>query len=796
MVSHQLKSAYRHLSRSKTFSAINISGLFISLTAVILMSLYIENELSYDTFNKNAAHIYRIVDDKKTNALMQRGAGSPGPLAPILKNDFPQVIQVTRFINGEALVKYQDKMFEERHLYFADPEVFRVFDLPMTSGNPAAALKEPMSVVITETTARKYFNRSEALGKVLVLNNENFKVTGVIKDVPDNSHLRFDILVSMATAERKDSGYDWLFTNWYSNNFYTYALLADERAAAELNQQFDAFAERHKANSAGTKHHYSLEKLTDIYLHSDRENQAGPTGNVSSLYIFSAIAFFVLLIACINFINLSTARAVERAKEVAVKKVNGVSRSSLIIQFFTESFLMAGTALTLAVLAAGLSMPAFNRFAGKHIQLDILTPLHAGALALILFTVGILSGIYPAFILSGFKPVTALKGTLRSSLRNTMIRKSLVVFQFSISVILIICTIVVFRQLQFMQQHDLGFKPSQTLVINFEGDATVQKQNDYIVRELERVNGVRSVTASSEVPGASTSGGWSMEFAKKGGDTIRAELPIYLTDFNFLRQYRIPMVSGRSFSPAFAADTVESMIINESALRKLGFRDAAEAIGVRVKMYPNDAKVIGVYRDFHFRSLQLPVEPLAMRIMPDKFRVFSVEMETSDVKKTVGDIETLWKKMAPQRPLEYSFLNERFNLQYASEIKFGQLFGLFTTLAISIACFGLFGLALFSVKQRRKEIGIRKVIGASVFRITALITKDFISLVLLSIVIACPIALFAMTQWVRTFAFRIHLSWWIFAASGLTAVFVALVTIGYQALKAAIANPVNSLRND
>ncbi|OOQ56634.1 ABC transporter permease [Mucilaginibacter pedocola] len=796
MVRYQLKFAFRHLMRSKTFTAINISGLFVSLTAVILMSLYIENEMSYDRFNKNAKDIYRVVDDKRTNALMQHGAGSPGPLAPLLKNDFPQVRHAVRFIDGEALVKYQDKVFEERHLYFADPEVFQVFDLPMLNGTANHALTEPMSVVLTGSTARKYFGGSDPIGKSIIMNNESLKVTGVIKDIPSNSHLSFDILISMSTAQKKDSGYDWLFTNWYSNNFYTYVLLNNTESATELNAQFDNFAERHNANTSNTKHHYSLEKLTDIYLHSDRENQAGKTGNITSLYVFAAITLFVLLIACVNFINLSTARAVERSKEVGVKKVNGVSRSSLIIQFFTESFLMVGLALLLAVAASAMLMPAFDQFAGKNIRFDLMTPLHLSALALVLCTVAILSGVYPALILSRFDPIAALKGTVRSSARRTLIRKGLVVFQFSISIVLIISTIVVYSQLQFMQRHDLGFKPSQTLVINFEGDGTVQKQNNFIVNELSRVKGVRSVSASSEVPGSSFSGGWSMEFAKKGGDTIHAELPIYLTDFNFMKQYNIPMVAGRGFSSAFAADSATSMIINESAMRKLGFKNADEAIGVNVQMYPNDAKIIGIYRDFHFQSLQKPIEPLAMRIMPAKFRVFSVEMETSDVKRTVSDIEKLWKSIAPQRPLEYSFLNEKFDQQYEAEIKFGQMFGLFTTLAISIACFGLFGLALFSVKQRRKEIGIRKVIGASVFRITALITKDFISLVFIALVIACPVALFAMNYWIRTFAYRITLGWWIFAGSGLIAIFIALCTISYQALKAALANPVNSLRND
>ncbi|TFF29733.1 ABC transporter permease [Mucilaginibacter psychrotolerans] len=796
MIANHLKFAFRNLVRTKTFSAINIGGLVVSLTAFILMALYIQNELSYDKFNTRAANIYRVVDDKQTNALMQHGAGSAGPMAPALLADFPQVKQAVRFINAESLVKYEDKLFEERNVFFADASVFNVFDLGMVNGDSQTALSTPMSVVITQKTATKYFGNTDALGKTLLLDGKGMRVTGVIKDVPANSHISFDILISMATAQQKDSGYDWLFSNWYSNNFWTYILLPDNYDANQLEARFDAFANRHKANTATTKHHYSLEKLTDIYLHSDREGQIGKTGSISSLYVFSAIAVFILLIACINFINLSTARAAERAKEVAVKKVNGVTRNQLVAQFFIESFLMTGLALVIAVFISLMLLPAFNQFAGKNIVFNFFTPVHLLALAGIWVVVGLLSGSYPAFILSGFNPITALKGNIKTSARSIFIRKGLVVFQFSISVILIISSIVVYTQLQYMQKHDLGFKPAQTMVINFEGDNTVKQQYRLIKSELMRLKGVKSVSASSNVPGATEPGGWSMDFAKRTGDTIHAELPIFLTDFTFMKQYNIPMVAGRGLSEQFAADTLESMIINETALRKLGFTNANEAIGVKVGMYPTDGRIIGVYKDFHFQSLQKPIEPLAIRVLPGNFRLFSVEMNTANVRQTVADIEKLWKDMVPQRPLEYSFLNERFNQQYNAEIKFGQLFALFTTLAITIACFGLFGLALFSVKQRTKEIGVRKVVGASVTQIAALISKDFVALVLVAILIASPIALFAMSKWIQSFAYRIELSWWIFVSGGAIAVVIAISTISYQAIKAAMANPVKSLRSE
>jgi putative ABC transport system permease protein len=600
----------------------------------------------------------------------------------------------------------------------------------------------------------------------------------------------------MATAQQKGSGFDWLFTNWYSDNGYTYILLPDNYDASKLTAQLDAFASRHIPKKSKAIHHYGLEKLTDIYLHSDRENQVGKTGNISTLYIFSAIAIFIILIASVNFINLSTARAAERAKEVAIKKVNGVSRQQLLLQFFIESFLMTFIALVIAVMLASVLLPAFDQFSGRDLRFDLLTSVHLEAFIILFLTIGLLSGSYPAFVLSAFKPVTALKGNLRSSAWSVGIRKGLVVFQFVVSVVLIVSTIVVYHQLEFMQQHDLGFNPSQTLVLNFEGDTTVQHQYKYIKTALAKIPGVKSVTASSNTPGDLQQGGWSMDFAKKTGDTVHTEMPIYLTDFDFLAQYHITMVAGRAFSPEYPADTAESMLINETALRKLGFNNADEAIGVKVGTYPTDGKIIGVFKDFHFEGLQKAIQPLAMRVLPNKFSVFSLELNTHNVQQTVTAVAALWKNVAPQRPLEYSFLDESFNRQYQAETKFGQLFAVFTTLAIGIACFGLFGLALFSVKQRTKEIGIRKVVGASVTQIAGLLSKDFITLVFIAICIGSPIAWYVMNKWIQGFAYRIQISWWIFILGGTIAVAIALITIAYQALKAAVVNPVKSLRSE
>jgi putative ABC transport system permease protein len=796
MLAAYIKFATRNIIRTKTFSAINILGLVVSLTAFILMTLYIEFEFSYDKFHTNAQNIYRVVDDKQTNALLQHGAGSAAPVGPAMQAEFPQIKQMVRIIRTESLVRNTNAIYQEKSVFFADASFFSVFDFPMTRGEAKTALAEPNSVVLTAQTAKKYFGDANPIGKTLSLNNVNMKVTGITANVPTNSHFSYDLLISMATAQTPGSGYDWMFKNWYSNDFYTYILLPDNFNTATITSQLASFAARHQKTGSTTFHHYAFEKLTNIYLFSDRDNQAGPTGNIRSLYIFSIIAAFILIIACINFVNLSTARAAERAKEIGIKKATGVTRSQLVFQFFTESFLIALIAIAIALFVSGAVLPAFNTFTGKAITLSVFSPVHFLGLLAIVATVGLLAGAYPALVLSAFNPVKALKGTLRSSGSSIAIRKGLVVFQFVISIILIVSSLVVYSQLRFMQHHDLGFKPSQTMVINFEGDDNVKKQYASIKQELLSIPGVKSVSASSNVPGDLNSGGWSMDFAKRVGDTVHAEFPVYLVDFNFLKQFNIPMVAGRAFSEQYAADTTESMLINETALAKLGITDPDDAIGIKVMMYPAAGKVIGVYRDFHFESLQKAIQPLAMRVLPGQFGLFSLQINTSNLPQTIAEVQRVWKKMAPDRPLQYTFLDEDFNKQYIADIKFGQMFAVFTGLAITIACFGLFGLALFSVKQRTKEIGIRKVVGASVVHIIGLLSGEFVVLVVVALLIATPVSFYFMDKWIQGFAYRIALSWWIFLTGGVIAVVVAITTVSYQAIRAALANPVKSLRSE
>ncbi len=794
MLYNYIKFSIRHLAFNKAFSAINILGLAISLAAFILMALYIEDELSIDTFHAKASQIYRIADDKQTPDILLRGATSAAPVAPALLRELPEIKEAARLIDAEGLVKYGDKLFEERKLYYADASIFNIFSYPLLKGDARNALVQPQSIVLTARMATKYFGNTEPLGKQLSLDGKPMQVTGVMQNLPANTHLQFDALLSMATAAQKGSGYDWLFTNWYSNNFYTYVLLDKNASVTSLQAKLTAFEQRHQEK--GVVHHYVPEKLTDIYLHSSRDNQAGKTGNITNLYVFTLVAIFILLIACINFINLSTATASSRSKEIAVKKVAGAAKQQMIMQFFAESFIMVGIAFVITLALVVALLPLFNSFSGKTLQLDLFSPIHTVCLILLFTVIGLFSGSYPALVLSRFKPANALKGKINASGRAIVLRKGLVVFQFAISVILIICTVIIYQQMNFLQKQDLGFRPGQTMVINFEGDRNVQKKLGFLKQNLLQIPGVTNVTASSNVPGDNAAGSWSMDFAMQHGDTIHTELPVYVVDHHFLQQFNIAVIAGREFSENYAADTTESMVINETALLKLGIASPKDAIGLTAGMYPSDGKITGVVKDFHYESLQKAVAPLVMRVIPFKFRLLSVKMSTADIGHTVSTIEQTWKRLCPERPLEYSFLDESFNRQYESVIKFSALFSIFSGLAIFVACLGLLGLALFSVQQRKKEIGIRKVLGAGLLSIAATINKEFLLLVLAAIIIATPVAWWAMYAWLQNFAYRTWIHWWVFVASGMVTIFIALLTVSFHAIRAALDNPVKTLKSE
>jgi putative ABC transport system permease protein len=647
--------------------------------------------------------------------------------------------------------------------------------------------------VFSESAAKKYFGNTDPVGQTVLLTGEGFnaKVTGLMKDLPENSMIKADMLVSMTTITRKlNPGLDDQWGN-YGNS--TYILLKPGTRAATLQAQLPAFLERRNGTEMKKWNMYPtlfLEPLKEVYLRSTRNGSN--TGNINNVYIFSWVAIFILLIACFNFINLTTARSAERAKEVGIRKVVGAFTGQLTGQFIGESVLLCLISFMLTLSATALLLPSFNHLAGKTISTGIFENMN---FVLILFLaaigIGLLAGVYPALVLSSFKPVTVLKGRFSTGTKGILLRKGLVIAQFTISVALIIATIIVYNQMNFMRQQDLGFNKDQMMVINTNSDPAKEAFRNAVAG----LPNVKSVAMSSSVPGGGNPGAYS-EIENKKGDLQIANLDLYFVDFDYIPQYKIRMIAGRAFSRDFQTDTTQSMILNEAAVKMFGYSSPEQAVGRRFKQWGREGKIIGVMKDFHFRSLQLPIKPLSMRIEPTGSNLVSINLSTQNLPKTIASIENKWNAMIPARPFSYYFLDEFFDKQYRSEERFGKLFLNFSVLAIIISCLGLLGLASYSTMQRTREIGIRKVLGASVPNIVNLLSKDFLKLVAIAVLIASPIAWFAMNNWLQDFAYRIHIGWWIFLTAAVLAALIALLTVSFQAIKAAIANPVKSLRTE
>jgi putative ABC transport system permease protein len=793
MVKNYFKIAFRNLWKNKVFSFINIMGLTVGMTACFLIFLYVKFELSYDSFHTKANRIYRVVSDIKTPTEVLHASGPAWAVAPNAKDEFPEIESFVRITNDNVLIKKGDIKFEEDNAIWADSAFFKVFDFKLLKGNPNTALKEPFSVVFSETAAKKYFGNTDPMGQTLLITGDKLpaKVTGIMKDIPDNSQIKADVVLSMTTITQKFN--QSLDSQWGNYGARAYLLLKPGTNAKSLEKKFPDFLERRDGAEMKKIQMYPtlfLEPLRDVYLYSTRDDSK--TGHIINVYIFSLVAIFILLIACINFINLTTARSTERAKEVGIRKVVGAGKKQLAAQFLGESVVLCLLAFVLTFFLSWLLLPLFNHLAGKTISTSIFE--HWNYLILLFFSsigIGVLAGIYPALVLSSFKPIVVLKGRFATGTRGIILRKGLVIAQFTISIALIIATVVVYNQLNYMRNQDLGFSKDQMMVIDTNGDPA-KKAFEQAVKELP---GVKSVAMSGSVPGGNNPGAYS-EIENKKGDMQIANLDLYFVGFNFINQYKIKMVAGRGFSRDFATDTTQAMVLNEAAAKLFGYTSPEQAIGKRFKQWGREGKIIGVAKDFHFKSLQEEIKPLSMRIEPDASNLISINVAASNLPKTIASIENRWKTLIPDRPFSYYFLDEFFNRQYRSEQRFGNLFLNFAILAIFISCLGLLGLASYSTLQRTKEIGIRKVMGASVSNIVNLLSIDFLKLVFISFVIAAPLAWFFMHQWLKDFAYRININWWIFLFAGVTAVLIALFTISFQAIRAAIANPVKSLRTE
>lgn len=803
--------ALRNLLRSKTFSAINILGLAIGMATCLIILLFVKSELGYDGFHENADRIVRVVFRGSVQGEEMNEAHVMPPVAEALLADYPEVENATRIrLMGYPKITYGDKTFRNNSAAFVDSSFFRVFTFPLIEGNSTAVLNEPNTVVLSASTAKKFFGEEDPLGRELLMydGSTSVKVTGIMTDMPANSHFQFDVLVSMSTFPESRN------PSWMVSEFYTYLLLQPGSNYKSLEEKLPLVTEKYMGpqlqeamgisynqfRQAGNSIGLFLQPLKSIHLHSNMRGELGSGGDIRYVYIFGAVALFMLLIACINFMNLSTAGASKRAKEVGVRKVMGSARGQLVGQFLTESVLLSLMAVGIALVLVRLALPAFNTFSGKNIDLSYLANLWTlPSLLMLGVVVGILAGIYPAFFLSSYKAISVLKG---SSLTTSgergksgiSLRSSLVVFQFSVSVVLIVATLVVYRQLGYIQNKNLGYEKDQVLILPEAWQ--LGDKAEAFRQQLLQDAGIKYISTSGYLPSGPSH---NNNFFVFPDDDVSSQIKTlrYEVDDQYIPTLGLELVEGRNFSEEHGTDDV-SIILNETAVKALGWTNnalgktltRANAEGERTNF-----RVIGVVRDFHFRSLHEHISPLVMTKGTSSGAIIA-KVETADVGALVDRIEKHWKGLADDEPFEYSFLDDRFYQTYSAERRMGYIFSFFALLTIFVACMGLFGLATFTTKQRKKEIGIRKVLGAEVSHIVVMLSWGFLKLVLASVVIAFPLAGWLMEKWLESFAYRVDFSWWIYVGTGLLIGLVAFLTVGYEAIKAAWTNPVKTLRSE
>jgi putative ABC transport system permease protein len=794
MIKNYCRVALRNLLRNRVFSFINIMGLAVGMTAGFLIFQYVRFEKSYDSFHTKADRIYRVVGDVVTPTRTVHAGSSVGAVAVNLKKDLPEIEEAVRLYRDGFLVTRGDVKFQEKTSVMADSSLFRIFDFPLIAGDRRTALNAPMSVVLSESAAKKYFGHTDPLGQHVLLTGGaiDATITGVMKDIPENSQIRTEMFVSMSSWE-KIYNFPRQDSQWTAHNYYTYILLSPHTDAAALEKKLPAFMEFHHgadARKSQMLESLSLEPLRDVYLQSTRDGFV--TGNSQNVNIFSLIALFILLIACINFVNLTTARSTVRAKEVGVRKVVGAARYQVAGQFMGESVIVCWAAFALTLLLGSLLMPWLNHLAGKNIGAHFLSrPGDIAWLFLLSTVIGGVAGIYPSLVLSSFKAIYVLKGRFATGTQGLVLRKGLVVLQFTVSIVFVLGTIVVFKQLHYMRNQELGFNKDQEMIIqtNFDKNADVFKQS------LSSLPGVLSTAYSSGVPGEQI-GQVYTTLENRAGEMEKTIVNRECVDADFIPQYGLEVVAGRAFVKGFSTDSTQAMMINESAAGSLGYRRPQEALGRKWDQRGEQGTIIGVFKNFHYRGLQESIQPLVLRLNANEFGTISIKMSAVNPTATVRAIESRWKQAIPNRPFEFTFLDEIFDSQYRAEDHFGNLFLNFAVLAIFISCLGLLGLASYSSFQRTKEIGVRKVLGASVGSIINLLSVDFLRLVLVAFLIASPIGWYVMHRWLGGFAYRMTISWQVFALAGGMALLVVLMTVGYQAVKAAVANPVKSLRTE
>ncbi|WP_375446559.1 ABC transporter permease [uncultured Fibrella sp.] len=792
MLRNYIKIAFRNLTRNKVFSGINLLGLSTGITVCLLIFLFIMNEFSVDNFHKNGKSIYRVMRGIEHEGKEVAVSYLSGPYTPALLTDFKgQITQAVRVNPTDALVTIQTKSFHERKIVDVDPNFFTFFSFPLLKGDPATVLTDPASVVLTESTAKKYFGSVDnALGKIVEIDkNLPVKVTGIAQDVPANSHLDFDLVLPLENY--KDRSY---MTVWINNGLYTYVQLAPTVSAAQVERSFPRFMDKYMGailKQAGFHFKLSLTPLSDIYF----ENAAFDSvkhGDRKAVYIFLSIAILILLVACINFMNLSTVRAVDRSKEIGVRKVLGAVKGHLVWQFIGESLLLATLSCVLSVGLMILVMPFYKQLLGYPLNLAVY------ALPIVLFLIGIilvvgfLSGSYPAFILAAFSPIQALKGKLRLGKGGTSLRQVLVVVQFSISILLMLGTAIGTQQMSYLKNKQLGYNKAQTLVIPIDNDDIYNFVLNHKAELLAQTQ-IEAVSMMSGAPGGFFDGLMFDVEAHTNRWKARSEF----ADFDFVKTLGLKIIAGRDLSPQYPTDTTQAALINRTAAARLGWTPE-QAVGKWIKNTQRDSTnrtIVGVVEDFNFLSLKEAIEPLVITASPDR-RAALIRLRPGNLTATVEMIQQIYARTRPAYPLEYRFLDQQFDQLYQTDLRQQTILSVFAGLAIFIACLGLFGLATFSAQQRTKEIGVRKALGASVGSIVTLLSSDFLKPVSIALLIASPVAWWAMSQWLQSFAYRIDIAWWLFPLTGLLVVGIALLTVSFQSIKAALTDPVKSLRSE
>lgn len=797
-------TGYRNLLRHKLFSFLNVTGLTLGIASAILILLYVQHEFSYDTFHKNYDRIYRVLHAFRPNGQENDPPPSPseyqvwgGSMAgPAFKDFFPDVVSYCRLTSPDVfLIQANDRSYQENNIIYSDSTAFTLFSWKLLEGNPARVLTEPNSIVMTRSMARKYFGEGDAVGQTIIVNKtETYAVTGVMEDIPDNSQLNFDGLVSMSTyyANRPE-----IFDNygWDYVDFYSYILLDDRSNAGDIREGIPALMKKYRPDSYTLV--LSMEPMSAEYLHSAAMRQPGITGNFNNLRLFIFIAIFILFVACVNYMNLSTARSIERAREIGVRKTIGARPSSLVVQFLTESVMITLLSGLLGVLLAMFLLPLMNDLSGKSLDTGrVLTPQNILYFIFGLVVTGLLAGTYPAYILARFRPSRALKGIHKFKSGGINFRRLLVVFQFALSIALIAATAFVFEQLAFLRRHNTGFTKDQILVLDFGWDPAIQQQIVAIKQKFQQIPGVTEVSASRAVPG---------EFFPNAGSSIEGpdgemtgiDPGLYEIDDDFARVFDLKMAAGRNFDGDIHSDSSQALLINETMARSLGYSDMSKVVGKKFSQWGRNGQIIGVVKDFNIKSLHDRIEPLALRFAPlGSLTRISMKIRSGDLQATIGKIQAAYNEIDPQRPFLYSFLDESFDQAYKQDDRFGRLFSSFSVISIAIACLGLFGLTIYNANQRRKEIGVRKVMGASVMSIVTMLSKDYVRLFVIAAVLATPVTWMVMHHWLNTFAYQTRLDPVIFALAAVVVLLIVLCTMSIQSYRAAAANPVNSLKDE